>query len=165
MKFLFATPLPIQAQEGQGAGLSRPPWARPPPLIIRLPEQSRRQPRASKTQSGGIAWDKPRQRGREVRGERARRLCRRAPASPGPSARPAPAAPTRPRPLAVYLHTPRPGLAGPPSVAGSAPAPFRKRLLCAESWTVLSPRLSPNETLRGQRPVLSLSLHTVKRGR
>lgn len=71
---------------------ARPPWAKIPPLIIRLPEQSRRQPRASKAQSGDIVWDKPRRRAvGGPGGQRAPASPAASPASPGPSARPAPA--------------------------------------------------------------------------
>lgn len=44
-------------------------------LILRLPEPSRRQPRASTTQSGGIAWEKLRQDGKVVQGASLDRAC------------------------------------------------------------------------------------------
>lgn len=69
----------------------RPPWARPPPLMPRLPELSRRQPRASRAQSGGIAGTS---RGSARRAVQQATVHRDSPAGapvgPGLSARPAP---------------------------------------------------------------------------
>lgn len=103
MKFPFPTPLPIRAPlrtppKGQGAGHAPghncPPWARPPPLIIHLPEQSHRKPRASKAQSGGMPGTDHDRAWRAVQGTSVHlSLPGGSPAGPGPSppARPAPA--------------------------------------------------------------------------
>lgn len=118
---------------------ARPLRARSPPLHILLPEQSRRQPRATKAQSVGIAWDKPRQRGAEgpagsaLRASPARRTWQ-----PRPSARPAPPppAPANPRPLADFLHSPGPGSLArkrPQGAHQSKQKPLPKLLLRAET--------------------------------
>lgn len=124
MKFPFPTPLPIRAPlrtppKGQGAGHAPghncPPWARPPPLIIHLPEQSRRKPRASKAQSGGMPGTDHDRAWRAVQGTSVHlSLPGGSPAGPGPSPRLAPPPPAlaNPRPFEGHLHTPRPRLPG-----------------------------------------------------
>lgn len=162
MKFPFPTPLPIRAPlrtppKGQGAGHAPghncPPWARPPPLIIHLPEQSHRKPRASKAQSGGMPGTDHDRAWRAVQGTSVHlSLPGGSPAGPGPSPRLAPPPPAlaNPRPFEGHLHTPRPRLPG----SRSAPAHTASELFPKRRHRQrLSPRLSPNETLGTSPPL------------
>lgn len=89
--------------------------------LPRSPTPSRRQPRASRAQSGGIAPNTARERGRAVQGTREPRAFH-GPRTwrPGPSLGPALPRPRRPipGPLASYLHTPRPTTCPRPHLRG-----------------------------------------------
>lgn len=162
MKFPFPTPLPIRAPlrtppKGQGAGHAPghncPPWARPPPLIIHLPEQSRRKPRASKAQSGGMPGTDHDRAWRAVQGTSVHlSLPGGSPAGPGPSPgspRPRPRWPIRGLSRVICIR-PAPG-----SPAREVP----QRAHASELFPKrrhrqrLSPRLSPNETLGTSPPL------------
>lgn len=125
-----------------------PPWAKIPPLIIRLPEQSRRQPRASKAQSGDIVWDKPRQRAvGGPGGQHAPRFSRGLTCEPWAlgAPRPRPRRPIRGLSRAICIR-PAPGPRAHPRCVPQethqpAQKPLTKCLLRVETWVVLSPRL------------------------
>ena len=103
---------------------ARPPRAQPPPLIRRLPEPSRRQPRASRTQSGGIAREKLRQGGRSRGQACTAPLPPRAPVGPGPRARPAPARVSQSSASSQNICiNPAPGFPGPRGAQDTNPSP------------------------------------------
>lgn len=156
----FPFMLPLGTREGPGPGhaqntAARPPWARPPPLGPRLPKPSRRQPRASRAQSGGIARDERRERGAGGPG----RAC----AAPlQPMHLRALCAPPRPRRpihglLTSYLHMPRLGLRGLARgpACKSVLSGLAKCLLREGGWTGFSSSIPPfTETLEDKPPPL-----------